>query len=157
MGTVKEDFVKFVNQGNLVTLAIAFVVGAAFSALISALVTDLFTPLIGTAGNFNFSAWVFTVNGSTFQQGLFLNALIAFVTIVIVIFFVIALPYQRRQDKKAAQAAAAAPTTRTCPECLSQIPVAARRCSFCTSVVPPVAPPPAAPAPPPAPAAAAST
>jgi large conductance mechanosensitive channel len=140
MATVREDFVAFINQGNLVQLAIAFVIGAAFSAVVTALVTDLFTPLIGVAGHIDFSAWVYTLNGSTFFQGLFLNALIAFVTVVLVVFFAIALPYQRHKDKVAAAAAAAPPTTRACPECLSQIPIAAHRCSFCTSVVPPVAP-----------------
>jgi large conductance mechanosensitive channel len=145
MASIREDFGKFVRQGNLVQLAIAFVMGAAFSALVTALVTDLFTPLIGLAGHFNFASWTFTAHGSTFQQGEFLNALIAFVTIAVVVFFAIALPYQRYVDRQAAKKAAAAPTTRACPECLSQIPLAAKRCSFCTSPVPPVAPAPAAP------------
>jgi large conductance mechanosensitive channel len=136
MASIREDFGKFIRQGNLVQLAVAFVMGAAFAALVSALVTDIFTPLIGVAGKFNFSTWVYTVNGSTFMQGAFLNALIAFVTIVIVIFFAIALPYQRYQDRKAAKAAA---TTRPCPECLTNIPLAAKRCSACGSPVPPVA------------------
>lgn len=139
MASIREDFGKFIRQGNLVQLAVAFVMGAAFAALVTALVTDLFTPLIGVAGKFNFSSWIYTVNGSTFMQGAFLNALVAFVTIVIVIFFAIALPYQRYQDRKAAKAAA---TTRPCPECLTSIPLAAKRCSACSSPVPPVAPTP---------------
>jgi large conductance mechanosensitive channel len=113
--------------------------GAAFSALVTALVGDIITPLIGVAGKFNFQSWNTYVNGSEFQQGAFLNSLIAFVTIAIVVFFLIALPYQRYQDRKAAKAAKAPPTTRDCPECLSTIPIAAKRCSFCTSAVPPVA------------------
>ncbi len=141
--TVREDFAKFLQRGNLIQLAIAFVMGAAFSAVVTALVADIITPLIGVAGKFDFSTWVYTVNGSTFQQGLFLNSLISFVTIALVVFFAIALPYQRHEDRKAAKAAAAAkaapPTTRACPECLSQIPIAAKRCSACTSPVPPVA------------------
>jgi large conductance mechanosensitive channel len=145
MASIRVDFAKFVQQGNLVQLAVAFVLGAAFAALVSALVTDLFTPLIGVAGHFDFSAWTYTVNGSTFYQGLFLNALIAFVTIALVVFFAIALPYQRHLDRQAAKTAAAPPTTRACPECLSQIPLAATRCAFCTSSVPPVGP--TAPAP----------
>jgi len=144
MGTIREDFGKFIRQGNLIQLAIAFVVGAAFSALVTALVADLITPLIGVAGKFNFDSWVYTVNGSTFMQGAFLNSAIAFVTVVVVVFFLIALPYQRRQDAKAAKAAAAPPTTRTCPECLSTIPIGAKRCLFCTSTVPPAPPTPAA-------------
>jgi large conductance mechanosensitive channel len=140
MASIREDFGKFIRQGNLVQLAIAFVMGAAFSALVMALVADIITPLIGVAGKFDFSSWVYTLNGSTFFQGLFLNTLIAFITIALVVFFLIALPYQRHMDRKAALAAAAPPTTRACPECLSTIPIAAKRCSFCTSVVPPVAP-----------------
>lgn len=139
MGTIREDFGKFIRQGNLVQLAIAFVMGAAFSALVNALVADIFTPLIGVAGHFDFSAWVFHLRGSEFRQGAFLNALISFVTIAVVIFFVIALPYQRYLDRKAAKAPAAPVTTRPCPECLSNIPRAAKRCSFCTSPVPPAA------------------
>ncbi|HTT73359.1 MAG TPA: large conductance mechanosensitive channel protein MscL [Thermoplasmata archaeon] len=145
MASIRDDFRTFVTRGNLVQLAIAFVMGAAFSALVTALVADIFTPLIGTAGHFDFSQWVYSVNGSTFLQGEFLNSLIAFVTIALVVFFAIALPYQRHQDRQAAKQAAAAPTTRACPECLSQIPLAAKRCSFCTSPVTPVEPPKAAP------------
>jgi large conductance mechanosensitive channel len=148
MASIREDFGKFISRGNLVQLAIAFVMGAAFSALVTALVADIITPLIGVAGKFDFSSWILTVNGSTFQQGLFLNTLIAFITIALVVFFLIALPYQRYMDRKEAQAkakaAAAPPSTRNCPECLSTIPIAAKRCSFCTSAVPPATPLPAA-------------
>ena len=140
MGTIREDFSKFIRQGNLVTLAIAFVMGAAFSALVTALVADIFTPLIGVAGHFNFDAWVYTLRGSEFQQGAFLNALISFITVTIVVFFAIALPYQRYSDRKARNAPAPPVTTRPCPECLSAIPLAAKRCSFCTSPVTPVTP-----------------
>ncbi len=144
MASIREDFTKFMQRGNLIQLAVAFVMGAAFSAVVTALVADLITPLIGVAGKFDFSKWVFTFNGSTFQQGAFLNSLIAFVTITIVVFFAIALPYQRYEDRKAAKAAAAAkavpPTTRACPECLTQIPLAAKRCSACTSPVPAASP-----------------
>jgi large conductance mechanosensitive channel len=139
MASIREDFGKFIARGNLVQLAIAFVMGAAFSALVTALVADIITPLIGVAGKFDFSTWVYTLNGSTFFQGLFLNTLISFITIALVVFFLIALPYQRYVDRKAAQAAVAPPTTRSCPECLSTIPIAAKRCSFCTSPVPPAA------------------
>jgi len=141
MASIREDFGNFIRRGNLVQLAIAFVMGAAFSALVTALVADIITPLIGVAGRFDFSSWVYSVNGSTFMQGLFLNTLISFITIALVVFFLIALPYQRHEDRKAAQAKAAPPTTRPCPECLSTIPLAAKRCSFCTSAVAPVAAP----------------
>jgi large conductance mechanosensitive channel len=141
MASIGEEFGKFIRQGNLVQLAVAFVMGAAFSAVVTALVADIFTPLIGVAGHFNFDGWVFHLRGSEFQQGSFLNALITFITIAIVVFFFIALPYQRYMDRQAAKVAAAPPTTRPCPECLSAIPLAAKRCSFCTSPVVPVAPP----------------
>lgn len=139
MGTIREDFGKFLRQGNLVQLAIAFVIGAAFAALVNALVNDIFTPLIGVAGHFDFSSWQYQLNGSTFKQGAFLNAVISFVIVAIVVFFAIALPYQRYQDRKAARVPKAAPTTRACPECLTQIPLAAKRCSACGSPVSPAA------------------
>jgi len=141
MGSIAEDFATFINKGNLIQLAVAFVMGAAFTALVGALVTDIFTPLIGVAGHFNFAGWVFHLRGSEFQQGAFLNALIAFLTVALVVFFVIALPYQRYTDRKAARAPKPPVTTRPCPECLSSIPLAARRCSFCTSTVAPVSAP----------------
>ncbi|HTP53400.1 MAG TPA: MscL family protein [Thermoplasmata archaeon] len=141
MGSIREDFGKFIRQGNLVQLAVAFVMGAAFSALVTALVSDIFTPLIGVAGHFNFDGWVFHLRGSEFMQGAFLNALISFVTIAVVVFFFIALPYQRYMDRKAAKAGPAPATTRPCPECLSAIPLAAKRCSCCTSPVVPATPP----------------
>lgn len=144
MASIKEDFVAFISKGNLVQLAIAFVMGAAFSALVTALVMDIFTPLIGIAGKFNFAGWQYSVNGSTILQGAFLNSLITFLVVALVVFFVIALPYQRWVDRQAAKKPAATATTRPCPECLSQIPLAAHRCSFCTSVVTPVPPAPAA-------------
>jgi len=137
MASIREDFGKFIRQGNLVQLAIAFVMGAAFSALVTSLVADIFTPLIGVAGHFDFSSWKYHIRGSLFQQGAFLNALISFITVAVVVFFAIALPYQRYVDRQAARAPKAAPTTRDCPECLSKIPLAAKRCSFCTSPVTP--------------------
>ena len=141
MASIREDFGKFIRRGDLITLAVAFMMGAAFNALITALVTDIFNPLIGVAGHVDFSQWTFALNGSTFSQGLFLNQLISFLIITLVVFFLIALPYQRYMDRQAAKKAtpAAAPTTRACPECLTQIPLAAKRCSACASPVTPMA------------------
>lgn len=133
MASIREDFSAFITRGNLVQLAVAFVMGAAFSALVTAMVGDIFTPLIGVAGKFNFSGWTYSVNGSEFQQGAFLNSLITFVTISVVVFFAIALPYQRYMDRKASKVATASPTTKKCTECLSDIPIKAKRCAFCTS------------------------
>ena len=138
MATIREDFVTFINKGNLIQLAIAFVIGAAFAALITALVSDFFTPLIGAAGGFNFSSWKFVLNGSgsTIMQGAFLNSIISFIIIALVVFFAIALPYQRYQDRQVAKARAVPPTTKTCPACFSTINIQATRCAFCTSTVP---------------------
>jgi large conductance mechanosensitive channel len=141
MGVV-ADFKKFLLGGNLITMAIAFVVGLAIVALITALVTDIIDPLIGAAGGSNFmNIGVVTLNGSKITFGAFLGAIIIFAILMVVVFFMIAYPYQISQDRKAAKTAA---TTRACPECLSQIPLAARRCLFCTSVVTPT-PAPATP------------
>ncbi len=144
--SIRDDFVKFIQQGNLVQLAIAFVIGAAFAAVVAALVADLITPLIGAIFHVNFAALTYTLNGSVFYPGLFLNAILTFVIVALVVFFVIALPYQRHMDAVAKRKGAAPPTTRACPQCLTQIPLAATRCSACTQAVPPVPPtPPAAP------------
>ena len=105
-----KDFKEFLIRGNLVALAVAFVIGAAFAALISSLVADLITPLIAAiAGKPDFASLTFTVNGSTFRYGAFINALITFIIIAAVVFFLIVRPYnalmkraQRGQDKDAA-------------------------------------------------------
>jgi large conductance mechanosensitive channel len=131
---VRDDFRAFLEQGNLVQLAVAFVMGLAFGAVVTALVTDLINPLIGWPGNANLSLYTYSPPGShvTFLWGAFLTALLAFVVIAIVVFFAIALPYARYQAYKKARAAA---TTKDCPECLSAIPVKAKRCAFCASPV----------------------
>jgi large conductance mechanosensitive channel len=141
MASIREDFKAFITRGNLVQLAIAFVMGAAFTALVTALVADIFTPLIGAAGNVNFNSWEVPVGKSILLPGAFFDALISFVIIALVVFFIIALPYQRWQDRQAAKAPKATPTTRPCPECLTQIPLAAKRCSACATAVTPVATP----------------
>jgi large conductance mechanosensitive channel len=124
-------------RGNLIDLAVAVVIGTAFTAIVTAIVKDLLTPLIGTIGAVpNFSSLKFTINHSTFFYGDFLNALISFLVIAAVVYFLIVAPVarvtMRFERKKEA-------TTRDCPECLSTIPIAATRCSFCTVPVPPVA------------------
>jgi large conductance mechanosensitive channel len=138
MASIREDFGKFIRQGNLVQLAIAFVMGAAFAALVTALVADIFTPLIGAAGKVNLATLQVPINGSILLPGLFLNAVITFIIVALVVFFAIALPYQRYLDRKAAKAPKPTTTTRACPECLTEIPLAAKRCSACASPVPPV-------------------
>jgi large conductance mechanosensitive channel len=138
---VYEDFKKFLISGSLVAMAVAFVVGLAIVALITALVNDIIDPLIGAAGHVNFaSIGIVTINGSPVLGGAFLGALVTFAILMVVVFFLIAYPYQISQDRKAAKAGA---TTRACPACCNQIPIAATRCGFCTSTVTPVSPTPA--------------
>ena len=122
----------------MLELAVAVVIGTAFTAIVTALVADLITPLIAAIGGQpDFSKLSFKVHGSTFKIGLFLNALIAFLIIAAVVYFLIVAPLARITARFTRQAAA---TTRDCPECLSSIPLAASRCSYCTIQVAPVTP-----------------
>ncbi len=128
-------FRKFLLRGNLVDLAVAVVIGVAFSAIITALVADLITPLIAAVGGKpDFSALTFTVNHSKFRYGAFINALLAFVIIAAVIYFLVVVPVSRLLARSERKKEA---TERACPECLSQIPLAARRCMYCTAQVTP--------------------
>jgi large conductance mechanosensitive channel len=132
-----SDFKKFVLRGNVVDLAVAVVVGAAFTAVITAFVADLLTPLIAAIfGKTSFSGLYFTVNHSKFLYGSFLNALISFLIIAVVVFFAVVIPLTALLRRlNALPAEEPKPPTRPCPECLSDIPVEARRCAFCTSEV----------------------
>jgi len=132
---LRAEFDQFVQQGNLVGLAIAFVLGAATAALFAALTADILTPLVGAAFHFDFSAWTYTLNGSVFLPGAFINSIITFVLIFLVLFFMIGLPYVRSINRKAAAVAA---KMRTCPECQTSIPKIATRCSACGQPVTPV-------------------
>jgi large conductance mechanosensitive channel len=130
---VMSGFKKFLLRGNVVDLAVAVVIGAAFGAVVQALVKDLITPLIGAFGGVpDFSALFFTVNGSKFLIGEFINTLLAFVVIAAVVYYFVVLPVGRLIDRFAPEQAKPAPT-RECPYCLSKIPRAARRCAFCTA------------------------
>ncbi|MGC2288735.1 MAG: MscL family protein [Thermoplasmata archaeon] len=134
---IAADFKKFVLSGTLVTLAVAFVVGLAIVALITAFVSDIIDPLIAAAGHVNFAnLGIITINGSPVTFGAFVGAIITFLILMIVVFFAIAYPYQLSQDRKKAREAAAAPTTKECPFCHETIPIAATRCGHCTSQLP---------------------
>jgi large conductance mechanosensitive channel len=134
-----SGFKKFLLRGNLIDLAIAVVIGAAFGAVVAALVKDLITPLIAAIGGKpDFSALFFTVNGSKFLYGDFINALIAFAIIAAVVYYLVFLPVNTLMERLKPDAPAPTPT-RKCPECLSDIPQAARRCAFCASEVAPAA------------------
>jgi large conductance mechanosensitive channel len=137
MKLVKE-FRQFLLRGNVVDLAIAVVIGIAFGAVITALVKDILTPLItAIAGKQDFSNLTFMLHKSIFRYGDFANALIAFIFVAAAIFFFVVVPINRLIARSRKQPPAD-PTTRKCPECLSEIPIEARRCAHCTSVVPPV-------------------
>ncbi len=128
-------FRKFVIRGNVLDLAVAVVIGAAFGAVVTALVKDLITPLIAAVGGKpDFSALSFTINNSKFLIGDFINALISFIIIALVVYFFVVTPMNRIMERLT-PTVPAAPKTRACPECLSQIPVAAHRCAFCTAAV----------------------
>jgi large conductance mechanosensitive channel len=127
-----SGFKKFLLRGNVVDLAVAVVLGAAFGAVIAALVKDLLTPLIAAlVGKPDFSQLTFTVNNSKFLYGDFINALIAFVLIAAAVYYFVVLPLNAWMDRHQAQPAPA--PTKKCPECLSDIPLEAKRCAFCTS------------------------
>jgi large conductance mechanosensitive channel len=129
-----KDFKKFILRGNVVDLAVAVVIGAAFTAIVTALVKDLITPLIAALiGEHDFSKLYFTMNGSKFMYGDFLNALISFVLIATVVFFLVIVPINKLVTFSQRNKTSDDPTTKKCPECLSEVPIKATRCAFCTS------------------------
>lgn len=133
--TIVKDFKQFLLRGNVVDLAVGIVIGVAFGAVITALVADLLTPLIAAiAGKHDFSALTFTINGSRFLYGDFINALIAFISVAAAVFFFVVRPVNALMARRKTEPPVDE-TTRQCPECLSEIPIAANRCAFCTSVV----------------------
>jgi large conductance mechanosensitive channel len=135
--SLANDFKAFILRGNVVDLAIAVVIGAAFGAVITALVEDFITPLIAALGGQpDFSALSFTINDSIFRYGHFLNAVISFLIIAAVVFFLVVVPLNALVARSRREPTPD-PTTRKCPECLSEIPLAARRCAFCTAEVEP--------------------
>ena len=132
---ILNDFKQFLLRGNVVDLAVAIVIGVAFGAVITALVEDLLTPLIAAiVGEQDFSALDFTINDSTFRYGAFINKVFTFVTIAAAVFFFVVVPINALIARSRKEPPAD-PTTRKCPECLSEIPIDARRCAFCTSQV----------------------
>jgi large conductance mechanosensitive channel len=132
-----QEFKQFVFRGNIVDLAVAVVIGIAFGAVITALVEDLITPLIGAIfGKQDFSALTFEINGSVFRYGAFLNAVISFVLIAAAVFFVVVKPMNMLAARREKEEEV---TTSSCPECLSEIPLGARRCAHCTTQLSPAA------------------
>jgi large conductance mechanosensitive channel len=123
-------------RGNVVELAVAVVVGSAFGAVVAALVKDLITPLIAAIfGKPDFSKIGFTVHNSRFPVGDFINALVTFLMVGSAVYFLVVLPINALTARMRRGEAAPDPTTKKCPECLSDVPIAARRCAFCTSAL----------------------
>jgi large conductance mechanosensitive channel len=132
-----QGFKKFVMRGNVIDLAVAVVMGGAFGKVVAALVKDMLTPLIAAvAGKPDFSALLFTINGSKFPIGDFLNAAVEFLLISVAIYFFVIVPMNALTARLKRGDAPPDPTTKKCPECLSEIPIAARKCAFCTSTLP---------------------
>jgi large conductance mechanosensitive channel len=125
-----NEFKAFMLRGSLVDTAVGIVIGLAFVAVVTALVTDLITPLIAAIfGKPDFATLSFTINGSVFLYGDFINAVISFVLVATVLFFVVVKPVNALRARRESPD----PTTRACPECLSEIPLEAHRCAFCTT------------------------
>jgi large conductance mechanosensitive channel len=130
-----KGFKQFLLRGNVVDMAVGIVIGAAFGAVVTGLVKDLLTPLIAAImGKPDFSALTFSVNGTQFPIGDFVNALLSFVIVAAAIYFFVVIPVNALVAR-ARREPPADPTTKKCPECQSEIPIGARRCAFCTSVV----------------------
>jgi large conductance mechanosensitive channel len=141
-----DEFRAFILRGNVIDLAIAVVIGAAFGAVVASFVSDLITPLIAAIfGKPDFGGLTFTINGSVFRYGAFLNAVITFLTVAAVIFFLVVKPMNALMARMGRGAEAETPS-RECPYCMSGIPVTATKCAYCTSEVEPVPPPAGAPA-----------
>ena len=132
-----KGFKQFILRGNVLDLAVAVVMGAAFGAVVTALVKDLLTPLIAAVAKApDFSAVSFQVNGSKFLIGDFINSLISFLLIAVAVYFFVIMPVNALMARLNRGEAPPDPTTKKCPECLSDVAIGARRCAFCTSALP---------------------
>ena len=136
-----DGFRKFILRGNVVDLAVGIIIGAGFAALVTAFVEDLITPLLGAFGGVpDFSEWIVEVNGSAFRIGHFVNAVLSFLLVALIVYYLVVLPVNRLMDRFKTEESPER-RTRECPECLSKIPAAARRCAFCTAEVEPTVSP----------------
>lgn len=130
-----QEFKAFILRGNVVDLAVAIIIGVAFTTLITAFVEDMITPLLAAIGGKpDFSTLHFTINDSAFLYGDFLNALISFLTIALVVFLFVVTPINEL-TRRSRKEPPVDPTTKKCPECLTEIPIDARRCAACTTVL----------------------
>ena len=130
-----KDFKAFILRGNVIDLAIGVAIGAAFTTVVGAFTTGMITPLLAIPGDSaNFADNYFTISGSRFLYGTVINALIQFVIVAAALFFFVVVPVNKLMARRKTEPEVES-TTRECPECLSSIPVGARRCMFCTSEV----------------------
>ena len=131
-----SGFKQFILRGNVVDMAVGVVIGAAFGGVVKALTDDLLMPFIAAiVGKPDFSAIHFTINGSAFPVGLFINALVAFVLVAAAVYFFVVTPVNALIARMRKDPSPADPTTKKCPECLSEIPIDARRCAHCSQPV----------------------
>jgi large conductance mechanosensitive channel len=133
---VIKEFRNFLLRGNVVDLAVAVVIGGAFGAVVVSFVGDILTPLLGLIGVPDFSTLSITVGSAAIMYGNFLNVLISFILVAMAIFFFVIKPMNALEKRRQAGEAPAAPTTKTCTECASTIPLAAKRCPICTQPQP---------------------
>jgi large conductance mechanosensitive channel len=130
-----NEFKQFLLRGNVVDLAVGVVIGAAFGTVVTAVVSDLLTPLIAAIARVpDFSGMFFTLNGSKFMYGHFINAVISFILVATAVFFFVVKP-MNLLVKRSHSGPPADPTTKKCPECMSEIPLAAKRCMHCTQAI----------------------
>ena len=131
-----KGFKQFLLRGNVVDLAVGVVIGAAFGAVVTSFVKDLLTPLIAAlVGKPDFSAYSVELHGSKFLYGAFINALISFLLVAAAVYFFVVVPMNKLVEWSRKTPAPADPTTKKCPECLSEIPIDARRCAHCTTAI----------------------
>ncbi|MGH2416706.1 MAG: large conductance mechanosensitive channel protein MscL [Candidatus Limnocylindria bacterium] len=124
-----SGFRDFILRGNVVDLAVAFIIGAAFGTVVTSFVTDILTPLLGLIGVPDFSTATVQVGEAEVRWGVFLNAVISFILVAVAVYFFLVKPMERMRSPED-------PTTKTCPECASEIPMAAKRCPMCTTQLP---------------------
>jgi large conductance mechanosensitive channel len=131
-----KGFKQFLLRGNAVDLAVGVVIGAAFGNIVNTLVKGLLTPFIAAVVKQpDFSSISFTIHGSKFLVGDFANALVSFVLVAAAVYFAVVLPMNALIARLNRENKPAQPSTKKCPQCLSEIPIDARRCAHCTQPV----------------------
>jgi large conductance mechanosensitive channel len=131
-----KGFKQFLLRGNVLDLAVGVVIGVAFGAVVTSFVKNLLTPLIAAlVGKPDFSAYSFEINGSKLLYGEFVNTVISFLLVATAVYFFLVLPMNKLVERSRKSAVPADPTTKKCPECLSEIPIEARRCAHCTTAI----------------------